>query len=1282
MPSTDKSLPREPLTMVIVTMDTHLSSATAMAARRLARQYPGLVLEMHAASEFCASEEALVAVRAAIGRANILLVSMLFLEDHFKPILSDLQAARDRVDAMLCIMSAAEVVRLTRLDRFDMSKPSGGLVSLLKRLRGKSGGTTGGESGRSATQTGGAAQMRMLRRLPKILRFIPGTAQDVRIYFLSLQYWLGGSEDNMVALATCLTARYAKGPRTAWQGFASFQEPVLYPETGLYHPDLAGRLTEHLDQLPGLSKRKGAPDAPRVGLLLLRSYLLAGNTAHYDGVVRAIQAKGLTPVPAFAVGLDARPAVEAYFKKDGRPTVDAVVSLTGFSLVGGPAYNDAQAAEELLAGLNVPYVAAHPLEFQTLADWGDSDRGLMPVESTIMVAIPELDGAVSPMVYGGRPGAAGQVCHGCQRGCRFDGLDNTLDMVSCPERAEQLAQRVQRLVALRREPLAEQNLALVVFNFPPNGGSVGTAAHLSVFESMVHTLRALKTAGYDVQDVPDNADTLRQALLEGNRHQHGTEANVLAQLSVSDYMASEPHLEEIEAAWGPAPGRQLTNGRHFFVLGLSFGRIKLLVQPGFGYEGDPMRLLFEKGMAPTHAFSAFYRYIREDLQAHAIVHFGTHGAMEFMPGKQTGSSGSCWPDRLIQQTPNFYLYAVNNPSEGTIAKRRSAATLLSYLTPSVCEAGLYKGLADLRQSLDRWRSLPLMANEQLNLQSEAGGLASVVLEQARALELAVDLDLACNSADQVDLAFQGLRQRLLEIEGTLIPQGLHVFGQPMSAQEQQEVLSAMIKACQLQIPQQDVPDILSILASAPTVTEAEAAFKRTLAASVATSEALTTLTRVAFGLRENHEMAALLKALRGEFVLPSVGGDLFRTPEILPTGRNLHGFDPFRMPSRFAWLDGQRQVERLLARHLEMSGHLPESVAMVLWGTDNLKTEGGPIAQAMALMGARPRFDGFGRLAGAELIPLSELGRPRIDVVVTLSGIFRDLLPLQIRMLAEAALLAAQADEPLEQNAIRRHVQETMASQGVDLETAALRVFGNADGAYGANVNHLIDQGCWQNEDELADCYARRKGFAYGRSGQPVRQPQVLQDALSHVDFAYQNLESVEVGITSIDNYFDTLGGVSRLIRKAKGSNTETPVYIGDQTSGAGVVRTLSEQVALEARTRVLNPKWYEAVLSHGYEGVRQIEAHLTNTMGWSATTGQVQPWVYQQLTQTFLMDQTMRDRLADLNPNASAKLTGRLLEASDRHYWTPDPQTLQALREANDLFEDRVEGLYQGAST
>ena len=434
-------------------------------------------------------------------------------------------------------------------------------------------------------------------------------------------------------------------------------------------------------------------------------------------------------------------------------------------------------------------------------------------------------------------------------------------------------------------------------------------------------------------------------------------------------------------------------------------------------------------------------------------------------------------------------------------------------------------------------------------------------------------------------------------------------------------------------------------------------------------------------LAEDHELPGILQALDGRFVRPVPGGDLLRQPAILPTGRNLHGFDPFRLPSAFAVADGAKQAQRLIERHMADGNGLPETVALVLWGTDNLKSEGGPIAQVLALIGARPRFDSYGRLAGAELVSLEELGRPRIDVAVTLSGIFRDLLPLQTRLLAEACFLAASADEPFEMNFIRRNALAHMTKHGCDLETAALRVFSNADGAYGSNVNQLIDSGCWDDEDELAETYTKRKCFAYGRSGKPMRQAELLGSVLEGVELAYQNLELVELGVTTVDHYFDNLGGISRAVARAKGTQTTdgappVPVYIGDQTKGGGTVRSLGEQVALETRTRMLNPKWYEGMLEHGYEGVRQIEAHVTNTMGWSATTGQVAPWVYREITQTFVLDPAMRERLAALNPKASAKVANRLLEAYERQYWEPDEATLEALRESCEDLEDRLEGI------
>ncbi len=1238
--------------VVIVTMDTHVASATLRARAALARQCPGIELKMHAASEWSASETALEACREDIRLADIVVVTMLFLEDHFQPLMPLLQEKRTQCDAMVCMMSAPEVVKLTRIGKFDMSGPTSPAMALLKKLRGN----------RENAPKGGAQQMKMLRRLPQILRFIPGTAQDARAYFLTLQYWLGGSEDNMLNMVRALVNRYADGPRRSWRGKVEAQPPVEYPDLGVYHPRMRGRIGEDSGALPRSSKSRG-----RVGILMLRSYLLAGNTGHYDGVIAALEAQGLDVVPAFAAGLDSRPAIDEYFIRDGVTTVDAVISLTGFSLVGGPAYNDAKSAGEVLARLDVPYVAAHPVEFQSIVEWGGSDRGLLPVESTIMVAIPELDGATVPMVYGGRPGPAGSQCQGCHHHCTFDASHSERDMVSCIERAATLAARVARWVELKRSERAARRIAMVVFNFPPNAGNVGTAAYLSVFESLFNTMSALKRAGYTVE-LPESVDALRKAIVEGNTQHTGALANVHVRIPVDDHVRREPWLKDIEAQWGPAPGRQLTDGANLFVMGAQFGQVFIGVQPGMGYEGDPMRLLFERGFAPTHAFSAFYRWIREDFKANAVLHFGTHGALEFMPGKQTGMSASCWPDRLIGDLPNLYLYAANNPSEGAIAKRRVAATLISYLTPPVAESGLYRGLSELKTSLDRWRGL----DDDMAVERE--GLAETILAQA------VDVDLLPAGAEwpvgeALDEQIHSLGNQLLELEYTLIPHGLHVVGQAATPAERVDFLLSMTESRQGLVPSRAA--IETLVAGAGYARFAESA-------GIPRSDELQRLhdelTLVNSQLAVDTELDAIIRAFDGRYVAPAPGGDLLRAPEILPTGRNIHGFDPFRIPSPYALKDGARQAQRILDRFEADGNPLPESIAVVLWGTDNLKTEGAPIGQVLALLGTTPRFDSYGRLAGADLIPLEQLGRPRIDVVVTLSGIFRDLMPLQIKLLAEAAFAAASADEPPELNFVRKHTLDYMARHGCDLETAALRVFGNADGAYGANVNNLIENSCWDEEGELAETYSRRKGFAYGRKGRPVQQAELLQSVLADVSLAYQNLDSVELGVTTIDIYFDTLGGISGAIKKAQGGKSPA-VYIGDQTKGEGTVRSLSEQVAIETRTRMLNPKWYEGMLKHGYEGVRQIEAHITNTFAWSATTGQVQPWVYQQVTQTFLLDPEMRERLARLNPAASAKLANRLIEASNRDFWQPSAETLEALRRAGEELEDRLEGVYEGAS-
>ena len=1258
----DASGQRLPIRVCVLTMDTHVASATQRAMPTLAREYPGLSLSLHAASEYAGNERLVARANADIAQADIVVVGMLFLEDHFLPVLDALRARREHCDAMVCMVSAAEVVKLTRLGGFDMDKPASGPMALLKKLRGK----------KDPKATGGAAQMKMLRRLPQMLRFIPGAAQDVRAYFLAMQYWLGGSEQNMLNLVRHVIDRGAAGPRRALRGLVKVHTPVDYPEVGLYHPRMGNsveaRLTEDITALPAPKPAKGVPVKGTVGLLLLRSYLLANNAGHYDGVIAALESRGLRVVPAYASGLDSRPAIEKFFMEDGQTVVDAVVSLTGFSLVGGPAYNDAKAAEDMLARLDVPYVAAHPVEFQTLDAWGGNDRGLLPVESTIMVAIPELDGSTGPIVFGGRPGADGVTCTGCHHACTFKAADQAQDMHTCPERALMLAARVDKLVALKRGQRAQRKVAVVIFNFPPNAGNIGSAAYLSVFESMFHTLGAMKAQGYTVE-MPASIDALRESVLHGNAGLYGADANVHTLIAVDDHVRRERWLPEIESQWGPAPGRQLSNGNGIFVLGRQFGNVLVAVQPSFGYEGDPMRLLFEKGLAPTHAFSAFYRYLREDFAAHAVLHFGTHGALEFMPGKQSGLSGNCWPDRLIGDLPNIYLYASNNPSEGAIAKRRSGATLISYLTPPIAQAGLYKGLNDLKSSIDRWRALEPQA-------ADRNELAAMLQSQAAELNLAAAEPLwDTTTSAAIDLRVMQLADQMRELEYTLIPHGLHVTGRAPSAAERVDMLLSMADASH---DRQLAREVVQALVDGESI---DRVIKQAgLPRDEATLALFAELTDINAKLAVDTEVSALLAALDGRYIRPAPGGDILRTPAVLPTGRNMHGFDPFRIPSAFAVKDGAQQAQRLLDRYIADGNPLPESIAMVLWGSDNLKNEGAPIAQALALMGALPRFDSYGRIAGAQLIPLAELGRPRVDVVITLSGIFRDLMPLQIKLLAEAAYLAAAADEPLEMNWVRKHALAYQLEHGCTLEIASLRVYGNAEGAYGSNVNNLVESSKWAEEGELAETYSRRKGFAYGRTGRAVQQSALLQSVLADVQLTYQNLDSVELGVTTVDNYFDTLGGITQAVKAARGGKTP-PVYIGDQTKGDGAVRSLQEQVSLETRTRMLNPKWFEGMLEHGYEGVRQIEVHVTNTMGWSATTGQVQPWVYQQLTETFMLDPVMRERLAKLNPTASARVANRLIEASDRQFWQPDEETLAALKRAGEELEDRLEGVVEGVA-
>jgi len=528
-----------------------------------------------------------------------------------------------------------------------------------------------------------------------------------------------------------------------------------------------------------------------------------------------------------------------------------------------------------------------------------------------------------------------------------------------------------------------------------------------------------------------------------------------------------------------------------------------------------------------------------------------------------------------------------------------------------------------------------------------------------------------------------LYEQLVEIEERLIPTGLHVFGRPSSAGEKTDLLKMIAsfdrpEANARALPEELLDDAVREFV-ANGIDAAVSFLERKGLSAESTRPVFALLETVSTKLQTNTEIESLVRALRGEFIEPGPGADIIQNPDILPTGRNTHAINPYGVPSAVAFARSEIVANSLLERHKNEHGRYPEAMALVLWGLDNIKTQGEGVAQALWLLGTRPVRDALNRTTSVEAIPLSELGRPRIDVVMTVSGIFRDLFSPTVQLLDKAVRLVAQLDEPLELNYVRKHVLEQVEQDACDLDDAAVRVFSNAPGNYGTNVNFMVMDSQWEREETLGDLFVTRKCFAYGRDskgrGFEGREARVAMDrALSRVEATYQNIDTFEIGLTDVDHYFEYLGGVSKAVEKR--AKARPAIYLSDSLSREVKIRSLEETVRLETRAKTLNPKWYEGMLKHGFRGVAEIENHVSNTFGWSATADAVDDWVYTEVANTFLFDEQMLERLRDLNPHSAHSLAQRLLEANGRGYWDVDEGVVDRLREISRNLEDQLEGV------
>lgn len=1234
-------------------------------------------------------EETWIKLEQAFSDADFIFGSMLFSEEIVRP----LEKLLAGVSCPVCIITSnPALIHRTRLGKFSLHKPDSGIKK--KRIFNDWGAklkpkTSHGESQR---------QLSLVRNISKLLKHIPGKARDIHTFIASHQFWLNGSEENMERFLCLLINRYV--PSFSKQ--LPQKDPIFYPETALYHPDAPEPFYAAHEFRKWLAKNRAGRRKGLVAILAMRATVLSKNMQHLEHLLHDLESRELEAFIVYSGGLDFRPAIDTFFgdESNGKLSPDTIINATGFSLVGGPAENKADEAIAALKKVNVPYINLVPLSFQPIQQWKSGNVGLTPLQTALSIAIPELDGSIEPHVYAGAETAN----------------DKTVPL---PKEISIISGRVVKQVALRKTAPAEKRIAIILFNFPPNLGNAGTAAYLDVFESLFSLLSEMKKNGYSLR-LPDSVNALKDEILEGNRDIFGTDGNVAEHLTLDEYRKNFPHYHEIETFWGDAPGEMLNDGKRFHVLGRTFGNVFVGQQPSFGYERDPMRLLMAKDAAPNHAFAAFYTWIEHVWQADAVVHFGTHGALEFMPGKQVGLGASCWPKRLIGSMPDFYYYCVNNPSEGAIAKRRGFATLISYLAPPLQQAGLYKGLRQLRDLIESCR----------RNQSEE------VLEEIFALSESLELDVDRQHLS-IESYLSALNKELYTVEERMIPLGLHIIGKnptPDSLVDQLTLLVSHPLACldglslpeyicrhqkldYSQLSEQSSNDpkaehlwrkVMSIatnvirlfIGSIPdekrkqydlrTILEANFPVRVSAAEHFLVRETHSKgeqlsrlwefLQRILVAMVSNREIKGMLDALDGGYIEPSPGSDLARNPEIVPTGRNIHSLDPFSIPSLAAQKQGKASAEELLARYHDECGALPESIAIVLWGTDNIKSDGEGIAQALALIGAIPKNDELGKISDVELLPQKELGRPRIDVVITVSGIFRDLLSHQITLLDKAVRLAAAADEPVSVNFIRKNVLRQESQENISFDDAANRVFCNAPGNYGANVNHLVESSNWEDDSELSQTFINRKSFSYSAQGAWQESPEILTSALRNVTLTYQNIDSYEIGISDIDHYYEYLGGISKSVEQI--SQSKPKVMVGD-VNGLGKkqkISSLESMVALEARTKLLNPKWYESMLEHGYEGVREIESHLSNTYGWSATASAVKDWTYTQFNETYLQDKKMLEKLKSLNPHATMSMTRRLLEAGSRGFWQADSQTIEELRELYSELESHMEGVQSGS--
>lgn len=1048
------------------------------------------------------------------------------------------------------------------------------------------------------------------------------------------------------------------------------------------------------------------PDGPTVAVLYYRAQHLAGNTAYVDALCDAIEDAGGRALPVFCASLRTADAELL----DVLGTADAMVTTVLAAGGATPAAVTAGGEDDSwnvahLAALDIPILQGLCLT-GSRTQWQDNDDGLSPLDVASQVAVPEFDGRIITVPFS------------------FKEIDDEglISYVADPERCARVAGLAVRHARLRSIPAAQKRVAVVFSAYPTKHARIGNAVGLDTPASAVALLRAMREAGYVIgeMDAPGDLGTIiasgdGDALIHALIERGGQDPDWLTtgqlegnpiRLSAKDYRdwfdTLPPDFKDaVTAQWGPPPGevfvdRSRNPDGEIVIAAWQAGNVVLMVQPPRGFGENPVAIYHDPDLAPSHHYLAAYHWIDAVFGADAVVHLGKHGNLEWLPGKTLGMSASCASDAALGNLPLIYPFLVNDPGEGTQAKRRAHATLVDHLIPPMARAETYGDIARLEQLLDEHANIAALDPAKLP------AIRQQIWTLMRAAKMDHDLGLEDRpDEDSFDDMLLHVDGWLCEIKDVQIRDGLHVLGETPTGEAELDLVLAVLRARQLFGGEQVVPGLREALGLAEdgrderaAIDAAEAQARELVAALQSTGwnrDAVDTLTDnadVAAVLRfaatevvprlagTAREIDQILRALDGRFIAAGPSGSPLRgLVNVLPTGRNFYSVDPKAVPSRLAWETGVAMADSLLARYREDYGQWPRSVGLSVWGTSAMRTAGDDIAEVLALLGVRPMWDEASRrVVNLEPISLAELGRPRIDVTVRISGFFRDAFPHVVTMLDDAVALVAGLDEPAEDNYVRAHAQADLAEHG-DQRRSTTRIFGSKPGTYGAGLLQLIDSRNWRDDADLAQVYTAWGGFAYGRGLDGAPAADDMSRQYRRIAVAAKNTDTREHDIADSDDYFQYHGGMVATVRALTGK--DPAAYIGDNTRPDAVrTRTLSEETTRVFRARVVNPRWMNAMRRHGYKGAFEMAATVDYLFGYDATAGVMADWMYEQLTAEYVLSDENRKFMAESNPWALHGMAERLLEAVDRGMWAePDQATLEGLRQVLLETEGELEG-------